>query len=91
MYCTANHSQFTEKYANHCGTLLRCNLQIYRSIKVNDLDLKIRSHVTYIEGLNNAERQQLAQMLVRAYVDGLNAAASIRPPQQPCKQTGLMS
>ena len=44
----------------------------------------LRANVTYIEGLNNAERQQLAQMLVRAYVDGMNAAANIQRPQ-PCE------
>ena len=60
--------------------------QIYRGIKVKDLDLGIRANVTYIEGLNNAERQQLAQMLVRAYVDGLNAASNLQVQRpHPCE------
>ncbi|XP_076808473.1 uncharacterized protein LOC143451656 [Clavelina lepadiformis] len=56
---------------------------IYRAMNSNDFDCPIRAMVTYIEGVNQAERQQLAQMLVRAYVDGMNAVSNVQPPVPP--------
>ncbi|CAK8687228.1 unnamed protein product [Clavelina lepadiformis] len=58
-------------------------LLIYRAMNSNDFDCPIRAMVTYIEGVNQAERQQLAQMLVRAYVDGMNAVSNVQPPVPP--------
>ncbi|CAK8682487.1 unnamed protein product [Clavelina lepadiformis] len=56
---------------------------IYRAMNSNDFDCPIRAMVTYIEVVNQAERQQLAQMLVRAYVDGMNAVSNVQPPVPP--------
>ena len=58
---------------------------------MNDTDLNLRAHVTYIEGINSAERQQLAQMLVRAYVDGMNAASSMQRTQPGLWRLAVLS